>query len=451
MKHSGLMLTSLALCFSTASSASDSSFAGDTLHIPHVEYAGALYDVKMKYQAPDKFVLMSADPVRGTPSFAKVKVDDDLEFKLVDVEVAGGPYRADFKFKDDVFVFSGLAVAIQGKMIKGQALSALGYLADGSFSYAYDVSDDGKTIGGRSRDANKKTVPIRFHFDTGEIEALNGQSGGRDEARAVNNNGAIAGYGTLKTDSDKPRIYKAFYNKSEADLVQIGTLGQGIDSRAYGLNNNEVAVGWSASKADNSDHVAFSYDANTAAMTPLGGDILGGQRSFAFDINDSSQIVGVATTANGSALAFLYENGAAKNLGSLDNSGYSEARAVNDKGHTTGWSLTADGKYAAFIHDGANMTRLPDLGGDTKGYDINTHGHVVGDARGTDGSSHAFLFKDGQLIDLMDVIPAGDRENWKELREAYSISDDGVIVGRGRFWTDKANDKSASMAFRVKL
>ncbi|MCK5905769.1 MAG: DUF3466 family protein, partial [Gammaproteobacteria bacterium] len=315
------------------------------------------------------------------------------------------------------------------------------------------VSDNGQGITGRSRNTKKKTVPVRFLFDQGQIEGLNGLLGGRDAGRSINNSGAIVGFGVISEKKATPRVYNAFYNKGGKELVTIAPLAQGKDSRAYGINNNDIAVGWSSSKADNSDHVAFSYDAKSKAMTALGGDILGGQRSFAFDINDAGQIAGVATTADGSAVAFLYENGTAKNLGSLDNSGYSEARAINDKGHTTGWSLTTEGQYAAFIHDGTSMTKIPGLGGDTKGYDINTHGQVVGSAvdNKPKPGRHAFLFQNGQLIDLYEALPAADKANWKELREAYSISDDGVIVGRGRFWKDKANDKHTSMAFRIKI
>ena len=97
------------------------------------------------------------------------------------------------------------------------------------------------------------------------------------------------------------------------------------------------------------------------------------------------------------------------------------------------------------------MQAIPGLGGDTKAYDINTHGHVVGDARDAEDDRHAFLYKDGELHDLYEMLPAADKDKWEELREAYSISDDGVIVGRGRYWTDKENDKSTSTAFRIQL
>ncbi len=457
MKYSGLIFTTLALSHSIANAgdnAPDSTFSNtdNTVHIPHVKYKEKMYDVKMEYQAPDKLILQTATPLETTPDSPVVEVSDKLKFKLKDIGTSGPTYRASVEpdgSEDGItFAVERIYESIYGKMLKGEKITALGFLADSSFSYAYGISDDGTKITGRSRNADSKTVPIRFNFDQEQIEALNGFPGGRDAGRAINNNGTLIGFGNIEPEKGNPPTYNAFFNKEGKDLVSIGTLG-GKDTRAYGINNNDTIVGWSASKADNTDHVAFSSDGTT--MTPLGGDILGGERSFAFDINDSDQIVGVAVSEDGSALAFLYEDGEATNLGSLDNSGYSEARAINDKGHSTGWSLAADGNYAAFIHDGTTMTKIPGLGGDTKGFDINTHGHVVGDARDADGGRHAFLYKDGEIIDLYDLLPAAEKAKWKELREAFSISDDGVIVGRGRYWRNKETEKNTSMAFRIKL
>lgn len=451
MKYSGLMFASLALCSTVGNAASQATFSGNTLHIYHVQYMGQMYDVKMTFQAPNKLSLTSATPLNSMPDNPVVKVADDLKFKITDIDVGGQNFRADISSAQGAFIAENIALASHGKMIKGDMISNLGILAEGSFSYAYGVSDDGSVISGRSRDANRVTLPIRFHYMHGHIEALGGLGGGRAEGRAANNNGTIAGFDTIKTEDDS-RVYHAIYNMVGGETKDIGNLGAGTDSRAYDINNNGMMVGWSSTLADNTDHVAFSYDTTNGTYKALDGDILGGERSFAFAINDSGQIAGVATTDKGSALAFIYTNGTAINLGSIDDTGYSEARAINDKGQATGWSLTKEGTYAAFISDGSNpMQAIPGFGGDTKAYAINTHGHVVGDGRDTDGGQHAFLYKDGQLHDLYEMLPAVDKANWKELREAYSISDTGVVVGRGRFWTDKEKGKNSSRAFRIQL
>lgn len=451
MKYSGLMFASLALCSTVSNAADQATFSGDTLHIYHVQYMNKMYDVKMQFRAPDKLILVSAAELSTMPDNPVVKVSEKLKFKVTEINIGGSIYRADIaSIGGQEFQATGVALATHGKMHKGQNISNLGILAEGSFSYAYSISEDGSIIAGRSRNANRVTLPIRFHYTDGHIEVLEGLGGGRAEGRAINNNGTIAGHDTIPTDDDS-RVYHAFYNTTDAATKDIGTLGEGKDSRAYGINNNGIIVGWSASLADNSDNIAYTYDSNTGAMKALEGNILGGARSFAFGINDSGQIAGVATTADGSALAFIYKDGVATNLGSIDNSGYSEARAINDKGQATGWSLNAAGNYAAFISDGSSMQALPSFGGDTKAYGINTHGHVVGSARDAEDGKHAFLYKDGELHDLYEMLPAEDKAKWKELREAFSISDDGVIVGRGRYWSDKENGKNYSAAFRIKL
>ncbi len=455
MKYSGLMLTSLALCSTVGNAADQATFSGDTLHIYHVQYLEAMYDVKMKFQAPDKLILMSADPLSNMPDNPVVKVSDKLDFKVTDINVGGTIFRADIAAADGGdFQVSGIELATHGRMLPGDVITNLGILAEGSFSYAYGISDDGSAISGRSRDAERSTVPVRYHYADGHIEALEGLGtegrAARVQGRAINNSGTLAGFATIPTE-DGSRKYHAFYNKSGSATKDMGTLAEGGESRAYGINNDGMIVGWSNSLADSSDHIAYTYNSADDTMKPLDGDILGGERSFAFAINDSGQIAGVATTADGSALAFIYKDGVATNLGSLDDSGYSEARGINDKGQATGWSLNAAGQYAAFISDGTSMQEISGLGGDTKGYDINTHGHVVGDARDADDGRHAFVYKDGRLQDLYDLLSAADKEKWKELREAYSISDDGVVVGRGRYWRDKENDKSTSTAFRIKL
>ncbi|BCG66047.1 MAG: hypothetical protein methR_P3923 [Methyloprofundus sp.] len=458
MKYSGLVFASLALSCSVSNAASDATFSGTTLDIPYVEYMDNIYGLQLTFDgATGKLVFAGATPLDAAPDSPKVKLEEDFSFSLTELLAGGETYAIDVAYAGDnngrfEFDVTKFGVALHGKMFKGEQITNLGMLAPKSFSYAYGISDNGTTITGRSRNSSRKTVPVRFHFDHGHIQAISDLGGGRSQGQAANNGGMIAGFMNQETESGAPRIYNAFYAAADsAEAQNIGTLGDGVDSRAYGLNNNGMVVGWSASLADNTDHVAFTYDTTAGTLTGLGGDILGGQRSFAFAVNDANQITGVATTADGSALAFLYENGAAKSLGSLDNSGYSEGRSINDKGQVTGWSLTSEGKYAAFISDGDSMTAIPGLGGDAQGYDINTHGHVVGKAKDADGGNHAFVYKDGVLHDLYDMLPVGDKENWKELREAYSISDDGVVVGRGRYWTDKENGKNSSMAFRIQL
>ena len=345
-------------------------------------------------------------------------------------------------------------------------LTDLGVLPGGhAFSQAYSVSENG-LISGRAR--GRLPVPktgdeirgpieaVRFYGDSGYIQTmgtLGGTSGhGLSSAgMAINNDGMVAGYSTVNPAPGMTRQYHAFVNSyKKGTMKDIGTLG-GPESRAYGINNNGKVVGWANRQADGSDHEAFVYDSATDSMTGLGGNLLGGSRSFAFDINDKDQIVGTATLANGSAHAFAYSDGAATDLGSLDNSGYSEARAINEHGWVTGWSLTDTNDYHAFIANAAGtvMTDLGSLGGDSKGLDINNNGQVVGSGTDADGHRVGFLYTDGQMYNLIDLLSPSDQAMLKEITEAASINDDGTIVGRASFWTDAAHTHSQTKGFMV--
>src|SRR5215207_8726364 len=64
-------------------------------------------------------------------------------------------------------------------------------------------------------------------------------------------------------------------------------------------------------------------------VTDLG--TLGGNASQALAINDSGQVVGWAITTAGSVHAFLYANGAMKDIGAFT------ARGINDAGQVVGY------------------------------------------------------------------------------------------------------------------
>jgi probable HAF family extracellular repeat protein len=91
---------------------------------------------------------------------------------------------------------------------------------------------------------------------------------------------------------------------------------------------------------------------------------------------------------------------------------------------------TYDEAMHAFLWDGMHMGDLGTLGGaESSATSINTSGQIVGDATLANGARHAFVWDEGVLHDLNDLLPA-DTE-W-ELTSATGVNDSGQIVGLGR-------------------
>jgi probable HAF family extracellular repeat protein len=113
----------------------------------------------------------------------------------------------------------------------------------------------------------------------------------------------------------------------------------------------------------------------------------------------------------------------------------SQAHDINDVGQVTGFSETkiglpsGAGPNHAFIWTEA--TGMVDIdqnpGRATNGLAINNHGDVVG-IMNTSTGPHAFVYTEGQIWDLNDLIPPDS--GWT-LMEAHDISDSGEIVGWG--------------------
>lgn len=152
---------------------------------------------------------------------------------------------------------------------------------------------------------------------------------------------------------------------------------------------------------------------------------LGGNMSVASGINNSGQVTGWSTTAEGYTRAFITSpSGRMTDLGVLYGGRNSKGYAINDLGQVTGWATTQnDVRETLFVStpDG-QMKGICLFCGDSRGYGINSTGQVVGTYSYQDSSGAFVSDSNNQIIPL---VGRG---------EAKAINDSGQIVGW--IWVD---------------
>lgn len=254
-------------------------------------------------------------------------------------------------------------------------------------------------------------------------------------------------------------------------LLPIGTLA-GVVSTALGINNLGHVVGDFYTDPYVGIH-AFRYTTSTIDLGTLGGG-----HSTAYAINNAGQIVGNSYRFDGSAHAFLWENGNMSDLGTLNSttfsyglsinaSGrvagfsytpgsferaslftkgstptdlsnllgpYSRATGINDSGQVVGFWSTSGGYVPdsyAFLYSGGVVTDLGNLGqAHSRAFGINSHGHIVGSSVHPVYGERAFHYESGVMTDLNALIPIDS--GWT-LSTAVAINDLGQIVGTGYY------------------
>lgn len=128
--------------------------------------------------------------------------------------------------------------------------------------------------------------------------------------------------------------------------------------------------------------------------------------SRAYGLNETGQVVGdsfsVSQALDGGHVktrAFLWQNGRLTDLGSLPGSNDSEARAINSRGQIIGYSYAQNIKTGeeslrhAFLWQNGRMTKLGTLPGgrQSAATAINNHGQIVGYSTSKNGNKHAVL------------------------------------------------------------
>jgi probable HAF family extracellular repeat protein len=288
----------------------------------------------------------------------------------------------------------------------------------------------------------------RTVHDLGALPGVNQSLAGE-----ISRNGLIAGISTnglYDPLTGFPELRAVMWDSAH-NIHDLGTLG-GNASASNQVNSRGQVVGLAMNAVPEDPDVASFFYGPPAAQqvraflweNGLMRDIgtLGGNDSFASVINEGGAICGFSstnteineTTGLPTIHPFLWINGQMCDLGSLGGTrampgSFADGpfgRVMNERGQVVGTStLEGDEGFHAFLWSEGQLIDLGTLGGTlSQAYAINNAGQVVGRANTTSapGSRHPFLWENGGMIDL-GLVPSCARGT------AHTINSRGEIAG----------------------
>jgi probable HAF family extracellular repeat protein len=301
----------------------------------------------------------------------------------------------------------------------------------GSWSSAWAVNNNGQ-VAGASGTSDGSHHGFCWQNDTGmqDIGTLPDKTW--VDVYGMNNSGQIVGRATPSNGTGPDHAVLWQNGSGMQDLGVLGGAGSTSWSTAHSINNSGQVVGYSWIGIGNTEH-AFLWQSGSG-MQDLGA-FPGGGKSDAYSINDNGQVVGAARTSSGADDPFLWESGKGmQDLGSLGGQAGGCACCINNSGQVVGHASSGGNYDHAFLwQSGTGMQDLGTLGGVVSGADsINSSGQIVGESYTyVNGKStqHGFLYANGTMMDLNNLI---DTSLGWTVTEAYSINDNGSVVGWGR-------------------
>jgi probable HAF family extracellular repeat protein len=235
---------------------------------------------------------------------------------------------------------------------------------------------------------------------------------------AINHCGKVTGSSVTSGGQNHAFLYDG---KRMQDLGAI--LGE---SAGLAINDVGQIAGQTYQRTGGLSH-AFLYDSRT------GGPMLDlhtlGSSSFAVDINNAGQVVGLWREAGDLAPArgFYYEAGAMRDIGTLGGNS-AVVSDINEAGTAVGVSNQSYGTERGFVYDGSTMTSIGTLPTHRLSFAaaINASGLVVGySSTGISALAISWTRQDG-IVDLntrLHAPPPG-----LVVTEAVAVADDGNIA-----------------------
>jgi len=196
----------------------------------------------------------------------------------------------------------------------GQSLTWLGTLG-GTWSYAYDISPDGRVVVGVAQNERLSPRPFLWTSAVGmrDLGTLGGAGG---EARAVSADGTVV----VGIAEDGNGRWRAF--RWRAGMTDLGTLGGDWSAGLALSRDGNFIAGWADDSAGNIRAVRWTPTGQIEALGTLGG-----LQSAAYGISaDGTVVVGWAHEASGVRRAFRWSaTEGMQNLGTFPGGGASAA------------------------------------------------------------------------------------------------------------------------------
>jgi probable HAF family extracellular repeat protein len=227
-------------------------------------------------------------------------------------------------------------------------------------------------------------------------------------------------------------------------LTALPTLG-GNNAEAWQINNRGQVTGAAENATQDPNCTAFTPEVEPVIwergkiheLPTVSGDLDG----LAQAINHRGQAVGISTNCPSELFVFpshavLWTGGPAKvgviDLGNLGSTKFNIVFGINNRGQVVGQSgLTGDMAFHAFLWQDGAMTDLGTLPGDVVSWaeTINSKGEAVGTSFDGNGKPHPFVWRGGMMTNLNMLIP---RDSPMFLLEALGNNDLGQIVRYGQ-------------------
>ena len=245
----------------------------------------------------------------------------------------------------------------------------------------------------------------------------------------INDSGEIVGL----AQNSQTEISRGFVWTEANGLVELPQLSGGTYSVANANNNNGIIVGYSSISNGDVHSVLWEGSGTSFRIRDL-GILPGAPYTYAYDLNQSMQVVGEAYNSAGTHFTAVFWSTTAgwRNLGTLPGGQDSIADWINDPGVAVGAAYTAQypNGVAVYWDISYNIHSLGTLPGGSQSYagGENDLGAIVGESTVSGGVLHACIWKNGSVKDLNELIPANS--GWV-LNHASAINRNGQISGFG--------------------